>query len=466
MTASPKEKSVGMISLGCPKNRVDSEVMLGELERQGYALVTDVEDADTVIVNTCGFIDEAKQESIEAILDVASRKQGHRKLLVAGCMVNRYGEELAAEIPEIDGFIGLDDLAKVGSLVELGGGAPEPPTPSHAVFDHTAPRLLTTRGYGYLKVAEGCNNPCTFCAIPLWRGRFRSRTIESLVAEARQLEAGGVLEICLVAQDTTRYGEDIGLHRHGMVRLVEALLRETDIPWIRFLYAYPTTLDEDLLRLMGSEERFVSYIDMPLQHSHPEILRSMKRGGTAQTYLRQLERARELAPDVFLRSTFIVGFPGESRAHFDDLLDFVQEARFDHLGGFVFSPEEGTPSAEMGSRVPKATARERYQELLEVQRPIALEQRQRLVGRTLRTLVEGPCSETEHLLEGRHHGMAPDIDGRLLINDGVVEPPSFADVEITEAFADDLVGRIVGLPEKGEFLTDPTSCEAPLVSGS
>ncbi|MFQ5528537.1 MAG: 30S ribosomal protein S12 methylthiotransferase RimO [Thermoanaerobaculia bacterium] len=448
MSERSKDKRVGLISLGCPKNRVDSEIMLGELERRGYPLVNDLDQAETVIVNTCGFIDEAKEESIEAILDVAGRKDRVDRLLVAGCMVNRYGEELAREIPEIDGFIGLDDLTRVGSLVELGAhdglGEAEPPAPSHAVFDHTAPRRLTTRGYGYLKVAEGCNNPCTFCAIPTWRGRFRSRTIDSLVSEARQLGEAGALEICLVAQDTTRYGEDIGLGRHGMVRLVESLLENTEVPWIRFLYAYPTTLDDDLLRLMGSEERFVSYVDMPLQHSHPEILRSMKRGGTAERYLEQLARARDLAPDVFLRSTFIVGFPGETRVHFDHLLEFVEAAQLDHLGGFVFSPQEGTPSAEMGSRVPASTAGRRYEELLEAQRPIALARRERLVGTILRALVEGPCEETEHLLEGRHHGMAPEIDGRLLINDGFVEPPGLVEVEITEAFADDLVGRILG----------------------
>ncbi len=455
MSVPSKSDRVGLISLGCPKNRVDSEIMLGELERQGYTLVSDVDEAQTVIVNTCGFIDEAKEESIEAILEIAGRKDTIGKLLVAGCMVNRHGEELAREIPEIDGFIGLDDLRAVGSLVELGpsGGVGQagPPTPSHAVFDHTAPRKLTTRGYGYLKVAEGCNNPCTFCAIPLWRGRFRSRSVESLVTEARQLGEAGALEICLVAQDTTRYGEDLGLGRHGMVRLVESLLAETEIPWIRFLYAYPTTLDDDLLRLMGAEERFVSYVDMPLQHSHPEILRAMKRGGTAERYLDQLARARELAPDIFLRSTFIVGFPGETREHFDHLLRFVEQARFDHLGGFVFSPQEDTPSAELASRVPRATAERRYGELLELQRPISLERRERLLGTTLRVLVEGPCSETEHLLEGRHHGMAPEIDGRLLINDGFVDPPGLVEVEITEAFADDLVGKIV--PAKAERVT-------------
>jgi ribosomal protein S12 methylthiotransferase len=286
---------VGMISLGCPKNLVDSEIMLGRLARQGYEVVPEGEEAETVVINTCAFIEEAQQESIDTILEVVGRKgHGVEKVLVAGCMVNRFGQDLAREIPEIDGFVGLDQLREVGQLVQLGGGPPLP-APSHMVFDHTAPRLVTTRGYAYLKVAEGCNNPCTFCAIPIWRGRFRSRTIESLVAEARDLAAQGVQELCLIAQDTTRYGEDIDLGRHGLAKLVEALLRGTDIPWIRFLYAYPTTLDEDLLRLMGSEERFCSYVDMPLQHSHGEVLARMRRGGDAKRYLRLLERARELA---------------------------------------------------------------------------------------------------------------------------------------------------------------------------
>ena len=332
-------------------------------------------------------------------------------------------------------------------------GAPPVSVPSLAVFDHTAPRLLTTGGFAYLKVAEGCNNPCTFCAIPTWRGRFRSRTVDSLLTEARDLEAKGIRELCLVAQDTTRYGEDLGHGKHGLVRLVEELLAGTSIPWIRFLYAYPTTLDEELLRLMGSEERFVSYIDMPLQHSHPEILKAMRRGGSPQRYLRLLERARELAPDVFLRTTFIVGFPGETDAHFEHLVDFARQARFDHLGAFVYSPEPGTPGADLdrrsregrsGGGISAATARHRRERLLEVQKPIALERRQALVGRTLEVLVEGVCEETEHLLQGRHHGMAPEIDGRLLINDGLAPPATLAEVEITEAYADDLVGRIVG----------------------
>lgn len=434
---------VGIISLGCPKNLVDSEVMLGELRRQGFELEADLDRADTVIVNTCGFIDKAKQESIETILEVVERKkESGGRLIVAGCMVNRYGPELAAEIPEIDGFIGLDDLQDVGNVVQL-GAAPKAPALSEAIFDHTAPRVLTGRGYAYLKVAEGCDNPCTFCAIPTWRGRFRSREISSLVEEARQLEASGIQELCLVAQDTTRYGEDLNLGKHGLTRLVEALLESTEIPWLRFLYAYPTTLDDDLLQLMGASDRFVSYVDMPLQHSHPEILKAMRRGGSASRYLRLLERARELVPDIWLRSTFIVGFPGERESHFDDLLKFVERAEFDHLGGFCYSPEAGTPAAEQVGRVPQTTQQLRHQRLLEAQRPISERSRKRLAGTRLKVLVEGVCDETEHLLQGRHGGQAPDIDGRVLINDGRAEAGTFAEVEITETFADDIVGHIV-----------------------
>jgi ribosomal protein S12 methylthiotransferase len=452
--ATPRR--VGMISLGCAKNRVDSEVMLGELRAKGYEVAPDLESADTVIVNTCGFVEDARRESIDAILEVAASKgdaaSGGRgkRLLVAGCMVNRYGEELAREIPEIDGFVSLDQLREVDQVVQLGGGPPLP-APSHLVFDHTAPRLLTTRGYAYLKVAEGCNNPCTFCAIPVWRGRFRSRTIEDLVAEALDLEASGIQELCLIAQDTTRFGEDLegwaskAERRHGLLRLVEALLARTSIPWIRFLYAYPTTLDRELLRLMGQEPRFCSYLDIPLQHSHPDVLSAMRRGGSAERYRHLLDEARELAPDVFLRTTFIVGFPGESEEQFDHLVRFVETVRFDHLGAFVYSPEEGTPGAALPDRVPRRVARRRWETLLATQRSIALERRQRLVGARLRALVEGVCEESEHLLQARHHGMAPEVDGRLLINDGFAPAGSFATVEITDAFADDLVGRIVDI---------------------
>lgn len=434
-----------MVSLGCAKNLVDSEILLGELARRGHVIVADDGDAETVIVNTCAFIGEARQESIDAILDAVARKgEGSvRRLLVAGCMVNRHGEELRREIPEIDGFIGLDQLREVGEIVELGGGPP-PPGPSHLVFDQTAPRLLTTRGFAYLKVAEGCDNPCTFCAIPQWRGRFRSRPIADLVAEAQRLEAGGARELCLIAQDTTRYGEDLDYGRHGLLRLVEALLAGTTIPWIRFLYAYPTTLDPELLRLMAGEPRFLPYLDIPLQHSHPQILRAMRRGGSPERYLRLLERGRELVPDLFLRTTFIVGFPGETEEHFDHLLDFVGRVGFDHLGAFVYSPEAGTPAAQLAGAVAAGVAKRRWRRLLARQKPISLARRKALVGRSLEVFVEGACEESEHLLQGRHRGMAPDVDGRVLINDGLAPAGSIVEVEITDAYPSDLVGRIVG----------------------
>ncbi len=446
MSDAPASRArVGLISLGCAKNLVDSETMLGELRRQGHEIVADLDEAEMVVVNTCAFIDEAKRESIDAILEVAARKGpggGVRKLLVAGCMVNRYGPELARGGAEVDGLGGRGRVGGGGRSAQVGGAGPRP-APSHLVFDHTAPRLLTTRGHAYLKVAEGCDNPCTFCAIPSWRGRFRSRTIASLVAEARELEAAGITELCLIAQDTTRYGEDLGLGRHGLLRLVEALLAGTSFPWIRFLYAYPTTLDPELLRLMGSEERLCAYLDIPLQHSHPEILSAMRRGGSADRYLRLLDQARELVPGIHLRSTFIVGFPGETEEQFAHLLDFVARARFDHLGAFVFSAEEGTPAAALSDPVPKAVARRRYRQLLRAQRPIALASRRALVGRRLPVLVEGTCEESEHLLQGRHQGMAPEIDGRILINDGVAPAGRLALAEITEAHPSDLVARIV-----------------------
>ncbi len=469
--------AVGLVSLGCAKNHVDSEIMLGVLDRQGYRLVADLDEAETVIVNTCGFIDEAREESIDAILDAAARKSDGgapvRKVLVAGCMANRYGQELQAEIPEIDGFVDLDSLRQVGSLVRLGGAPAADPSPSHLVFDHRDSRLLTTSGYAYLKVAEGCNNPCTFCAIPVWRGRLRSRTVDSLVAEGRNLVARGARELVLVAQDTTRYGEDLGYGRHGLARLVEALLAGTDAEWIRFLYAYPTTLDDALLELMAAEPRVASYLDMPLQHSDRRMLRAMRRGGTADRYRRIFDRARELDPEVSLRTTFIVGFPGEDEAAFEDLLEFVAEVRFDHLGAFLYSRESDTPSAALPDQVPRRVAEERKERLLELQREIALERRQRFVGRTLPMLIEGPCEETEHLLCARHQGMAPDVDGRVLINDVAsrgagngtndlsladIVAGGLAQVEVTDAFADDLVGRVVAL--------EGTSNAAPATVGA
>ncbi len=438
-----KKQRVGMVSLGCAKNLVDSEIMLGELRKQGYEITADATEADTVIVNTCGFIGEAREESIDAILEMSELKQsgGPQKLLVAGCMVNRHGPELAESLPEVDGFVGLDDLKSVDEVIQLGSADPEV-GPSQAIFDHTAPRVLTSPSSAYLKVAEGCDNPCTFCAIPQWRGRFRSRSIESLVAEAQDLEAQGVPELCLVAQDTTRYGEDLGMGRDGLRRLVEALLAETQVPWIRFLYAYPATLDRGLLELMGREERFCSYLDIPLQHADRSVLKRMRRAGSAERYLDLVAEARELVPEIWLRTTFIVGFPGETTAEFDRLQAFIDRARFDHLGVFQYSPEDGTPGAQLEGRVPRPEMARRAEALLEVQRPISEARRRSLVGDTIEVLVEGPCEETDLLLQGRHRGMAPGIDGRVLINDGHARVGEIVPVGVTEAYADDIVGAI------------------------
>ena len=435
---------VGVVSLGCAKNLVDTEVMLGRLQQEGYEITPDAGDADTVIVNTCGFIGEAREESIDTILEMAELKKagGPNRLLVAGCMVNRHGEDLAKALPEVDGFVDLDGLETVGEVVRLGSDVPQVGA-SRAIFDHTSPRVMTSPTTAYLKVAEGCDNPCTFCAIPQWRGRFRSRTIDSLVSEARQLETLGARELVLVAQDTTRYGEDIGLGRQGLARLVEALLEQTNVPWIRFLYAYPATLDLELLDLMGREGRFCSYLDIPLQHANRAALKRMRRAGSAERYLELVQRARDLAPGIWLRTTFITGFPGETEEEFADLLDFVERARFDHLGVFRYSPEADTASAELPGRVPRLVAERRAETILELQRPIAMARRQQLIGKRIEVLIEGLCEETDLLLQGRHQGLAPEIDGRVLINDGTATTGSFVNIEVTEAHADDVVGRVV-----------------------
>ncbi len=445
------EVTVGMISLGCAKNLVDGEVMLGHLSRSGVRVTSDAGQADVVVVNTCGFIDDAKRESIESILEIANAKGsgGVRRLVVAGCMAQAYADQLAEEIPEIDAFVGLDELERVVEAVrgEMVGHVPDQQG-ALRLYDHQHPRMLSTASYAYLKVAEGCNNPCAFCHIPAMRGRFRSRTLDDLVREAQQLESQGVREIVLIAQDTTRYGEDLGLDV-GLRRLVERLLAETSLPWIRFLYAYPATLDEGLFSLMAAEERFVSYLDIPLQHSHRTVLKAMKRGGDGQSYLRLIQKAREVVPDIALRTTFIVGFPGEGDAEYEDLVDFVGEVRFDHLGVFTYSWQEENPGAELGDPVEEAVKAERRARLLELQQAISLQRNQELVGRRLPALVAGRLEEMELLTEARLQRQAPEIDGRLLINDGTAANGSLVEVEITDAHPYDVVGRLLSVIAPG-----------------
>jgi len=437
--------TVGMVSLGCAKNLVDGEVMLGHLEAGGVRVTANADEADVVVVNTCGFVIDAKQESIDSILEIVEAKRVGRvrRLVVSGCMAQAYAEELQREIPEIDAFIGLDELEQVAAAVR-GEMAEHIPDQHGAVrlYDHANPRMLSTNGYAYLKVAEGCGNPCAFCHIPAMRGGFRSRPLGDLVAEARRLEAAGVRELVLIAQDTTRYGEDLGID-HGLRTLVSALLNETDLPWIRFLYAYPSTLDEGLFELMAANDRFVSYLDIPLQHASRKVLKAMKRGGDARSYMGLIDRARATVPDIALRTTFIVGFPGEGEAEHAELLDFVEATRFDHLGVFSYSWQEENPGSELGDPVPEELKAERRAQVLEAQQSVSLMKNGELVGRILPAMVVGPLAEMELLTEGRLQRQAPEIDGRLLINDGVAAPGSLIEAEITEAHPYDVVGRLV-----------------------
>jgi ribosomal protein S12 methylthiotransferase len=443
--------SVGIVSLGCPKNLVDTEVMLGHLQREGMTL-TDPEKSRVVIVNTCGFIDSAKAESVEAILREVARKEAGEidRVVVAGCMVQKYGRELAAEIPEVDHFIGLDELEKAPAAAL---GLPSLPRFSDKplatrLYDDLAPRVLTHRkGYAYLKVAEGCNNPCTFCTIPQMRGLMRSRTVASLVREAQNLEVQGVRELVLISQDTTRYGEDLGLGRTGLAVLVKALLAETSLPWVRFLYAYPKTLHGSIFELMANSPRFVPYVDMPLQHVSRKVLAAMKRGGDAAGYRKQFEEIRAIVPDIALRSTFIVGFPGEEERDFLEVKEFLEVVRFDNAGVFTYSPEPGSGAEPLGDPISFEEKSSRRDQLMGVQQKISLSKNRAKRGKTFDALLEGPSGETEMLLEARLAGQAPEIDGRVLINDvpegWTPRVGEIVRVEITEAHPYDLVGKIV-----------------------
>jgi len=453
VTLEKPVRRVGMISLGCPKNLVDAEIMLGQLAADAEVRITnDLDEADVVIVNTCGFIDAAKQESIDTILEVAGRKgKGLERLIVSGCMVQKYRSELADSIPEIDAFVGLDHLEKITEAVtgEVDDAAPARRKMSVRLYEDLPRVLAQGNAHAYLKVSEGCSNPCTFCSIPQMRGKFRSRSIASLVREAQQLQTQGVRELCLVAQDTTRYGEDIGINS-GLTKLVETLLAETDFRWIRFLYAYPGSLDWSLFELMGREPRFVSYCDIPLQHVSQSVLERMRRPGSPKEYREMVTRMRQLVTDLSLRTTFITGHPGEGPKEFGELYDFVEWAQFDQMGAFVFSPEDHTLAERMSDIPTRKTAERRREKLMELQQKISASRNGMKVGNVYDAIVTGVCDETEHLLEGRLIGQAPEIDGRLLINDGFEllpkDLPAFARVEITDAHPYDVVGGVIALP--------------------
>lgn len=444
-----RKTRVGVVSLGCSKNLVDTEVMLGHLDADETTFVTEPGEADVLLVNTCAFIGEAREESVRAILDAAELKRTGklRRLVVAGCMVQRYRDELRESLPEVDAFLGLDELHEVTTAVRsdvpLFTAKVVPPAATYLYGAETPRRLSTPPWSAYVKIAEGCDHTCAFCAIPAFRGTFRSRTPDSVAAEAERLARGGVREINLIAQDSSHYGRDRG-DREGLPGLLRRLDAVPDLRWIRVHYLYPNTVTPELIDTMASLPRVVDYVDLPLQHAHAAVLARMRRGGSAESHLRLLARFRAAMPQGALRTTLIVGFPGESEAEFEALLRFVQEARFDHLGVFAYSHEEGTGAHALADDVPDALKQERRARLLTAQQEIVAERLAARVGERVEVLVEGAHPETEHLLVGRLPIQAPDVDGAVLLNDGPPLPPgTFARVELTEVAGYDLVGRIL-----------------------
>lgn len=448
-------KKVGFISLGCPKNLVDSEVMMGQLKHHGYQITSNAEDADTVVVNTCGFIDSAKKESIDTILEAAQLKtNGHAKrLIVAGCLVERYRDELKAEIPEVDAFIGtsqINDILAVCDPKTNTRSLPVVPLGNQSatyLYDESTPRVLATPShYAFVKIAEGCDRPCAFCFIPQMRGHFRSRRFGSIIAEAHQLAEEGIKEIILVAQDSSRYGEDLG-KPDALARLLRELSHVDGIEWVRVMYTYPTHISDAFLDVIAEEPKAVKYLDMPLQHASQNVLKLMKRGGNRGSLERLIERVRKRVPGIAVRTTFISGFPGETEKDYEELLSFIKNVEFDRVGVFTYSDEEGTPAFDLSDKVPQRTAARRRNSLMKAQAKISRRKNRARVGEVVRVLFEGESKESELLWQGRMETQAPDIDGCVLINDvpdGMLpDSGEFVNVEITEGHEYDLVGRII-----------------------
>jgi ribosomal protein S12 methylthiotransferase len=477
--ATPKK--IGFVSLGCPKNLVDSEVMMGLLSHGGAQITPRAEDADIIVVNTCSFIDTAKQESVDTILEMAQHKTNGRaqKLIVAGCLVERYRNEIQKNIPEVDAVVGTGELESIlsaaglvppvhddaGSPFTILNSRPEGDARESAgrftkdawggavadlpnyLYDESTPRVLATPKYSaYIKIAEGCDHPCAFCIIPQLRGKFRSRRFESVIAEAQRLAQQGVREVTLIGQDTTCYGEDFGL-KDGLTLLLERLAQIEELRWVRFLYAYPNKITGKLLETIAAHDKICSYIDVPLQHAAPDVLKRMKRGAGADIFLRSIEKMRREIPALTLRTSFIVGFPGESERDFEQLCDFVREAQFDWLGVFGYSDEEGAKAFDLGDKVPTREIERRRKKLMSIQKQISRKKKRALVGRQFDLLLEGPSEETDLLWQGRTEMHAPEIDGTVYVNDfGNHENLSegeFHRCEITEAHEYDLVAKII-----------------------
>src|SRR5690348_8094166 len=412
-------KKVGFISLGCPKNLVDSEVMMGQLKQNGYQITANAADAETVVVNTCGFIDSAKKESIDTILEAAQLKTNGqaKRLIVAGCLVERYRDELKAEIPEVDAFIGtsqINDILAVCDPKTNTRSLPVVPLGNQSatyLYDDSTPRVLATPShYAFVKIAEGCDRPCAFCFIPQMRGHFRSRRFGSIIAEAHQLAEEGVKEIILVAQDSSRYGEDLG-KQDALARLLRELSHVDGIEWVRVMYTYPTHISDAFLDVLAEEPKAVKYLDVPLQHASQNVLRLMKRGGNRGSLERLIERVRSRVPNIAVRTTFIAGFPGESHEDFEELLALVRNVEFDRAGVFTYSDEEGTPAFSLPEKVDPKIARQRQARLMKEQARISRRHNKRRIGDTVRVLFEGESKESELLWQGRMETQAPDIDG-------------------------------------------------------
>jgi ribosomal protein S12 methylthiotransferase len=452
----PAEKAmpkVGFISLGCPKNLVDSEVMMGILARSGYELTPRADDADVLVVNTCSFIEAAQQESVDTILEMAEHKKfgRARKLVVAGCLVERYRDQIRKQIPEVDAVVGTGEVEHILKAIE-GELHESPPGPPSFLYHDTSPRVFSTpRHAAYIKIAEGCDHPCSFCIIPQLRGNFRSRRFESVVREAENLAAGGVREVTLIGQDTTSYGEDLVL-RDGLADLLARLATIEGLAWVRFLYAYPNRVTQRLLDTIGEHQRLVKYLDMPLQHASRSVLAQMKRGSSGTAFLRLLERIRRAIPGVMLRTSFIVGFPGETDDDFRELCDFVRAAEFDWMGVFAYSDVDNAASHALAAKVDAETIAERRDILMKLQRKISARRLRRFVGQTLTGLVEGSARDRDFVWEARLEGMAPEIDGKLYLTDiqpqpdgASARPGDMATVEITKSLDYDLVGRVVAI---------------------
>lgn len=446
-----RKATIGFVNLGCSKNQVDSEIMLGSLVSSGFELTGNPKAAEVVIINTCGFIEEAKQESINAIIEHgALKKEGTCRVLIAsGCLAQRYQGELLKELPELDGVVGTGDIGRIAEICGTLLSSRTPvrqfwASPPPYLYDELTPRLRLGKGHtAYVKIAEGCNRACAFCAIPLMRGKQRSRPVESIVAEAKRLAEEGVKEINLISQDTMHYGLDLGL-RSGLVTLLRALVQIKEIRWIRPFYLYPQQVSDELIALYAGEEKITKYIDMPLQHINDRILKRMNRIGSKASMTALVEKIRTRIPGLTFRTAFIVGFPGETQAAFSELKRYVQEMAFERVAVFLYSDEEGTPAVEMTHKHARSVMADRQEELLSIQEPISRLKSRAKIGTTMEVLVEGVSEETELLGEGRHEGMAPEIDGVVYINDGTADPGTFAKVEITDASTYDLVGHIVG----------------------